>query len=70
MKTNFFIEIPVLRMRLFYIDCAVTSYGPTELRFPNQQLQLLHVDDGDEFFIQVKIFNKNLYKKKFFFSQK
>lgn len=42
-------------MRLFYIDCTVSGCGPTELRFPNQQLQLLHVDDGDEFFIQVKI---------------
>lgn len=42
--------IPTKRMRIFYCD---VTFGPEELRFPNQILQTLHIEDGDKFFIQV-----------------
>lgn len=45
--------IPLPRMRLFYFDANVPGFGPTELRFPNQLLQTLHIEDGDEFYVQV-----------------
>lgn len=45
--------IPTQRMRVFYSDVTVSGCGPAELRFPNQILQTLHIEDGDEFFIQV-----------------
>uniref|UniRef100_A0A915D4I3 Ubiquitin-like domain-containing protein n=1 Tax=Ditylenchus dipsaci TaxID=166011 RepID=A0A915D4I3_9BILA len=48
-------EIPVSRMRLFYFDGNLSGHGPTELRFPNQMLSSLHIEDGDEFYIQSKI---------------
>jgi hypothetical protein len=47
--------IPSTHMRLFYFDGTVSGCGPMELRFPNQILSSLHIEDGDEFFIQSKI---------------
>lgn len=41
-------------MRLFFDDKDVPGCGPTELRFPNQPLRSLHIDDGDQFFVQVR----------------
>lgn len=43
------------RMRLFYFDVTSAASGPMELRFGNQVLSSLHIEDGDEFFIQSKI---------------
>ncbi|KAI1729825.1 leucine rich repeat domain-containing protein [Ditylenchus destructor] len=51
-------SIPVSKMRLFYFDVNVPACGPTELRFPNQVLSSLHIEDGDEFFIQSKIIHR------------
>jgi hypothetical protein len=47
--------IPLTRLRIFYHDKNVDSFGPTELRFPNQFLTHLHIEDGDEFWVQSKI---------------
>lgn len=54
--------IPMTRLRIFYHDKNVDNCGPTELRFPNQFLTRLHIEDGDEFLIQVNF-------KKFYFFQ-
>ena len=45
--------IPLSHLRIFYHDKHVDGYGPTELRFPNQFLTHLHIEDGDEFWVQV-----------------
>uniref|UniRef100_A0A914ZA80 Tubulin-specific chaperone cofactor E-like protein n=1 Tax=Panagrolaimus superbus TaxID=310955 RepID=A0A914ZA80_9BILA len=47
-------NIPFSRLRIFYHDKYVDNCGPTELRFPNQFLTHLHIEDGDEFLIQSK----------------
>ncbi|KAF7638222.1 hypothetical protein Mgra_00002192 [Meloidogyne graminicola] len=48
-------KIPLRLMRVFYVDKQMTALGPEELRFPNQELKLLHIEDYDEFFIQSKL---------------
>uniref|UniRef100_A0A915NSC6 Tubulin-specific chaperone E n=1 Tax=Meloidogyne floridensis TaxID=298350 RepID=A0A915NSC6_9BILA len=47
-------------MRIFYVDKQISALGPEELRFPNQELKLLHIEDDDEFFIQSKLPQINL----------
>uniref|UniRef100_A0A915PXF8 Ubiquitin-like domain-containing protein n=1 Tax=Setaria digitata TaxID=48799 RepID=A0A915PXF8_9BILA len=44
-------RIPVKRMRLFYINSG--NPFPNELRFLNQKLQALHIEDGDKICVQV-----------------
>ncbi|CAK5036584.1 unnamed protein product [Meloidogyne enterolobii] len=53
-------KIPLRLMRIFYVDKQISALGPEELRFPNQELKLLHIEDDDEFFIQSKLPQINL----------
>ncbi|KAL7074635.1 hypothetical protein ACQ4LE_005775 [Meloidogyne hapla] len=53
-------KIPLRLMRIFYVDKQISALGPEELRFPNQELKLLHIDDDDEFFVQSKFPQINL----------
>lgn len=46
-------SIPVQRMRLFYICVNSGDPFPVHLRFPNQKLHSLHIEDGDRFCVQV-----------------
>uniref|UniRef100_A0A914C5B1 Tubulin-specific chaperone cofactor E-like protein n=1 Tax=Acrobeloides nanus TaxID=290746 RepID=A0A914C5B1_9BILA len=51
--------ISLPRMRLLYFDPSLSEFGPTELRFPNQVLRTLHIEDGDEFYVQSKLLLPN-----------
>uniref|UniRef100_A0A0N5CGZ1 Tubulin-specific chaperone cofactor E-like protein n=1 Tax=Strongyloides papillosus TaxID=174720 RepID=A0A0N5CGZ1_STREA len=48
--------ISINKMRIFHFNVAVQELGPSELRFPNQQLKLLKIEDGDKFIVQSKLF--------------
>lgn len=47
--------ISINKMRVFHFNVAVEELGPLELRFPNQELKLLKIEDGDKFIVQSKL---------------
>uniref|UniRef100_A0A0N4ZBV7 Tubulin-specific chaperone cofactor E-like protein n=1 Tax=Parastrongyloides trichosuri TaxID=131310 RepID=A0A0N4ZBV7_PARTI len=47
--------IGINKMRLFHFNVAVEELGPLELRFPNQELKLLKIEDEDKFIVQSKL---------------
>ncbi|XP_067012028.1 tubulin-specific chaperone cofactor E-like protein [Anabrus simplex] len=55
-KLEAFANIPVAKMRLFYVDQDMKAImGPEEMRFPNKQLYSYNLCSGDEIIIDSKL---------------